>query len=84
MRGQIYTTAASLKIAGMAAGAALAGPLAGRSVTTCLIIAAGAELCAAAAYLLTSIAGTGRQVAGATTAPAPGAGLAGGTTVRSE
>jgi tryptophanyl-tRNA synthetase len=28
-------TAASLKIAGMAAGAALAGPLAGRSVTAC-------------------------------------------------
>jgi MFS family permease len=53
MRGQIYTTAASLKIAGMAAGAALAGPLASRSVTGCLLVAAGAELCAAAAYLLT-------------------------------
>ena len=53
MRGQIYTTAASLKIGGMAAGAALAGPLAGRSVTTCLLVAAGTELCAAAAYLLT-------------------------------
>ena len=52
MRGQIYTTAASLKIAGMAAGAALAGPLAGRSVTACLLVAAAAELCAAAAYLL--------------------------------
>jgi MFS family permease len=53
MRGQIYTTAASLKIAGLAAGAALAGPLAGRSVTACLLVAAGTELCAAAAYLLT-------------------------------
>jgi len=52
MRGQVYTTAASLKIAGMAAGAALAGPLAGRSVTGCLLIAAGTQLCAAAAYLL--------------------------------
>ena len=52
MRGQVYTTAASLKIAGMAAGAALAGPLAGRSVTGCLLVAAGTELCAAAAYLL--------------------------------
>jgi MFS family permease len=52
MRGQIFTTAASLKIGGLAAGAALAGPLAGRSVTTCLLIAAGFELCAAAAYLL--------------------------------
>jgi MFS family permease len=52
MRGQIFTTAASLKIGGMAAGAALAGPLAGWSVTGCLLVAAGIELCAAAAYLL--------------------------------
>lgn len=56
-RGQVYTTAASLKIAGMAAGAALAGPLAGRSVTDCLLVAAGIELCAAAAYLLTGPGG---------------------------
>jgi MFS family permease len=53
MRGQIFTTAASLKIGGLAAGAALAGPLVGRSVTACLLIAAGFELCAAAAYVLT-------------------------------
>ena len=53
LRGQVYTTAASLKIAGLAAGAALAGPLAGWSVTGCLLIAAGTELCAAAAYLAT-------------------------------
>jgi hypothetical protein len=52
MRGQIFTTAASLKIGGMAAGAALAGPLAGWSVTGCLLVATGIELCAAAAYLL--------------------------------
>jgi hypothetical protein len=58
LRGQVYTTAASLKIAGMVAGAALAGPLAGRSVTGCLLVAAGIELSAAAAYLL---AGPGRQ-----------------------
>jgi MFS family permease len=58
LRGQVYTTAASLKIAGMAAGAAVAGPLAGRSVTGCLLVAAGIELSAAAAYLLT---GPGRQ-----------------------
>jgi MFS family permease len=51
MRGQIFTTAASLKIAGFAAGAALAGPLAGRSLTACLLIAAGIEAAAAAAYL---------------------------------
>jgi MFS family permease len=55
MRGQIYTTAASLKIAGMAAGAAVAGPLAGRSVTACLLVAAAVELCAAAAYLLAGL-----------------------------
>jgi MFS family permease len=55
MRGQIYTTAASLKIAGMAAGAALAGPLAGRSVTGCLLVAAAVEGFAAAAYLLAGV-----------------------------
>jgi MFS family permease len=52
MRGQVYTTAASLKIAGLAAGAALGGPLAGRSVATCLLAAAGTELLAAAGGLL--------------------------------
>jgi MFS family permease len=57
MRGQVFTTAASLKIGGVAAGAALAGPLASRSVTSCLLIAAGIELCAAAAYLLTGLPG---------------------------
>jgi MFS family permease len=57
MRGQVFTTAASLKIGGMAAGAALAGTLAGRSVTGCLLVAAGIELCAAAAYLLTGRSG---------------------------
>jgi len=39
----------------MAAGAALAGPLAGRSVTGCLLVAAVIELSAAAAYLLTGV-----------------------------
>jgi MFS family permease len=61
LRGQVYTTAASLKIAGMAAGAALAGPLAGWSVPGCLLIAAGTELCAAAAYLTAGVARPGRQ-----------------------
>jgi hypothetical protein len=36
-------------------GRALAGPLAGRSVTACLLTAAAIELCAAATYLLTSV-----------------------------
>jgi MFS family permease len=61
MRGQVYTTAASLKIAGLAAGAALGGPLGGRSVTACLLIAAGTELCAAAGGLLAAGAGARRE-----------------------
>ena len=60
LRGQVYTTAASLKIAGLAAGAALAGPLAGWSVTGCLLIAAGTELCAAGAYVATGSARPGQ------------------------
>jgi MFS family permease len=59
MRGQVYTTGASLKIAGFAAGAALAGPLAGRSLTACLIVAAAFQLCAAATYLMTGSGGRG-------------------------
>ena len=66
MRGQIFTTAASLKIGGLAVGAALAGPLVGRSVTACLLIAAGFELCAAVAYVLT---GSARRRPAAGTAP---------------
>jgi hypothetical protein len=61
LRGQVYTTAASLKIAGLAAGAALAGPLAGWSVTGCLLIAAGTQLVAAAAYLLAGPTRQGRR-----------------------
>jgi hypothetical protein len=70
LRGQVYTTAASLKIAGLAAGAALAGPLAGWSVTGCLLIAAGTELCAAAAYLAAGFARPGQCQPAA--APPPG------------
>ena len=92
MRGQIFTTAASLKIGGLAVGAALAGSLAGRSVTACLLVAAGFELCAAAAYVL-----IGPPPKAARPAPPPKAarpaprsrratrtGLQAGTTVRSE
>jgi hypothetical protein len=61
MRGQVCTTAASLKIAGLAVGAALAGPLAGWSVTGCLLVAAGTELCAAAAYLAAGFTRPGRR-----------------------
>jgi MFS family permease len=62
MRGQIFTTAASLKIGGLAAGAALAGPLAGRSVTACLLVATGFELCAAVAYVLIGMKTWDRRV----------------------
>jgi hypothetical protein len=58
LRGRIFTTAASLKVAGLAVGAALAGPLAGSpaiGVTGCLLVAAGIEACAAGAYLLIRI-----------------------------
>jgi len=52
LRGRIFTTAASVKVSGIAVGAALAGPLASWSVTGCLLVAAGIEACAAGAYLL--------------------------------
>ena len=81
MRGQVYTTAASLKIAGMAAGAALAG----RSVTSCLLVAAGTELCAAAAYLLAGPGWLNRGRAPMTTSPGTACtGAAARTTARSE
>jgi len=69
LRGQVYTTAASLKIAGLAAGAALAGPLAVWSVTGCLLIAAGIELGAAAAYLATGFTPPGRREPAAAAPP---------------
>ena len=83
MRGQVYTTAASLKIAGLAAGAALAGPLAGRSVTACLLIAAGTQLCAAAAYLLTGFARPGRRVPASASPAAARAGASASSPARS-
>jgi hypothetical protein len=80
LRGQVYTTAASLKIAGLAAGAALAGPLAGWSVTGCLLIAAGTELCAAAAYLAAGFTRPGQRQPAA--APPPGTAGTDAETVR--
>jgi MFS family permease len=53
MRAQTFTTAASLKIGGLAAGSMLAGPLASHSVTACLLVASAAELCAAVTYAVT-------------------------------
>ncbi|MGA5321768.1 MFS transporter [Streptomyces seoulensis] len=41
LRGQVFTTGASLKITGFAVGAALAGPLAARSLPGALLLGAG-------------------------------------------
>ncbi|MDT8914308.1 MFS transporter [Amycolatopsis sp. PS_44_ISF1] len=53
-RAQVFTTAASVKIGGMAAGTALAGPFAGTSPAACLCVAAGLQLAAASGYLVCS------------------------------
>ncbi|AXK35023.1 MFS transporter [Streptomyces armeniacus] len=50
LRGQIFTTGASLKISGFALGAAAAGPLATWSLPGALAAAAGVQLLAATAY----------------------------------
>ncbi len=47
VRAQVFTTAASVKITGLAAGAALAGPLAAWSIPACLLTAAAVQLVAA-------------------------------------
>ncbi|MGW1975065.1 MFS transporter [Streptomyces sp. NPDC001889] len=47
LRAQIFTTGASLKLTGFAAGAAIAGPLAQRSPAGALLTAAGVQLLAA-------------------------------------
>ncbi|WP_410602300.1 MFS transporter [Amycolatopsis sp. lyj-90] len=52
VRAQVFTTAASVKITGLAAGAAAAGPLSALSVTAALGFAAGCQLLAAATYVL--------------------------------
>ncbi|WP_455711648.1 MFS transporter [Streptomyces griseoluteus] len=48
LRSQIFTTGASMKITGFAAGAALAGPLAARSLPGALLLAAGVAVMAGA------------------------------------
>ncbi|WP_107480790.1 MFS transporter [Streptomyces sp. IMTB 2501] len=51
LRGQIFTTGASLKITGFASGAAIAGPLATWSLPATLATAAGVAALAAPAFL---------------------------------
>ncbi|MET8573170.1 MFS transporter [Streptomyces sp. NPDC004783] len=50
LRGQIFTTGASLKITGFALGAAVAGPVAARSLTGALTLAASVAVLAALAF----------------------------------
>ncbi|MFE9456570.1 MFS transporter [Streptomyces californicus] len=50
LRGQVFTTGASVKITGFAVGAATAGPLAARSLPAALLLAAAVAACAAPAY----------------------------------
>ncbi|MFF0448658.1 MFS transporter [Streptomyces sp. NPDC004609] len=52
LRGQIFTTGASLKITGFALGAAVAGPLAARSLPGALLAAAAVQLLAALCCVL--------------------------------
>ncbi|MFJ1764083.1 hypothetical protein ACIOD2_27460 [Amycolatopsis sp. NPDC088138] len=47
VRAQVFTTAASVKITGLAVGAAVAGPLSAAGTGTCLITAAAIQLLAA-------------------------------------
>ncbi|TYB46216.1 MFS transporter [Actinomadura chibensis] len=50
LRGQIFTTGASLKITAFALGAAVAGPLADRALPAALLAAAGVQVVAFVAY----------------------------------
>lgn len=52
LRGQIFTTGASLKITGFAVGTGIGGPIAGWSLSGSLVVAAGFELLAAAGFLV--------------------------------
>lgn len=54
VRAQVFTTAASVKITGLAVGAAAAGPLSALSVTAGLVAAASCQLLAALVYVLVS------------------------------
>jgi MFS family permease len=73
VRAQVFTTAASVKIAGMAAGTAVAGPLAGQSPAVCLCVAAGLQLAAAIGYLVCS-PGTGTRDGTGARRPSPARG----------
>lgn len=62
LRGQIFTTGASLKLTGFALGAALAGPVAGWSLPGALVVAAGLQLAAALTFVALGTARRDTQV----------------------
>jgi MFS family permease len=74
LRGQVFTTAASLKISAGAIGATLAGQLAARSPALLLATAAATQAAALAGFALTSL--TRRKDSPPQTAPATEAGPA--------
>ncbi|MBB5431811.1 MFS transporter [Nocardiopsis composta] len=76
VRGSVFTTGASLKITAFAAGAALAGPLAARSLTGALLAAACLELLALAAFVLITLVLPGGAADGHPDRTAPGSGAA--------
>lgn len=61
LRGQIFTTGASLKITGFALGAAVAGPLAAWSLPGALMLGAGTELLAALSFVVPDFGGDDRM-----------------------
>ncbi|WP_190115234.1 MFS transporter [Streptomyces flavofungini] len=55
LRGQIFTTGASLKITGFAIGAGIGGPIATWSLSGSLLVAAGFEVLAALGFVLLTV-----------------------------
>ncbi|MEN2417977.1 MFS transporter [Streptomyces rimosus] len=73
LRGQVFTTGASLKITGFALGAGLAGPLAARSLPGALLAAAAFQLLAGLLFLGCTLlmCRTGTRTTSAALSPSP-------------
>ncbi len=73
LRGQIFTTGASLKITGFALGAGLAGPLAARSLPGALLAAAAFQVLAGLLFLGCTLlmCRTGTRTTSAALRPSP-------------
>ncbi|MGW7564502.1 MFS transporter [Streptomyces sp. NPDC054757] len=76
LRGQIFTTGASLKLTGFALGSAAAGPLAARSLPGALLTAAGVQLLAALCSSRGARRARGDRTAAAARVRTPGGGRA--------